>query len=58
MYRFFVWSLVVLFPLALLAGCGSDPGSPATNVKASPPQKDKKGAKEPGPGKNAATVHD
>ena len=58
MYRFYAWSVVVLFPLCLLAGCGSDPGSPATNVKSSQPQKDKKESKEPGPGKNAATVDD
>jgi hypothetical protein len=61
MYRYFAWSVVVLFPLCLLAGCGSDagPGTPTTNVKSTQPEKGKKeSTKEPGAGKNAATIND
>jgi hypothetical protein len=58
MVRFFAWSVVVLFPLCLLAGCGSDPGTPGTNVKTTQPEKGKKDGKEPGAGKNAAQLDD
>jgi hypothetical protein len=58
MYRFFAWSVVVLFPVCLLAGCGREEGTPAANVKTTQPQKEKKTGGEAGAGKNAATVTD
>jgi hypothetical protein len=59
MYRYFAWSVVVLFPLCLLAGCGSNagPGTPSS-AKSSQPEKGKKEAKEPGAGKNVSTIND